>query len=161
MGSKWLKVMLFKRILDNSLFSVFLTSFLSHFETSQNKVIYILKKKQIQREKNILRFFSRKINFFLVMLLFSIFFFFCITKPRKYQGRFCTIFSFGIIWEICNLLQRKSSFYILHSLYHRAQKKLRLQRGGGSRTLGRHCICISRTQPFFNSNSNSKQNIFN
>ena len=81
---KWLKVMLFHKMSDNYLFSLFLTSFLSHFETSQKKNIYILKKKQIQREKNILRFFTRKIKrIFLVRLLFlfSLFFLCHQTSP--------------------------------------------------------------------------------
>ena len=60
---------------DNSPFSEFLTSFLSHFQTSQKKVTYIFKNKQILRKKNILRFFTRKIKQILFQLLFSNFIF--------------------------------------------------------------------------------------
>ena len=58
--------MLFHKMLDNSLFSEFFTSFLSHFDTSQKKVIYIFKKKQIQREKKHKKVFYKKnqTNFF-------------------------------------------------------------------------------------------------
>ena len=59
---KWLKVMIFHKMLDNSPFSEFLTSFLSHFQTSQKKVTYIFKNKQIFRKKNNLRYFTRKIK---------------------------------------------------------------------------------------------------
>ena len=60
--------------MDNSLLSLFLTSLLSHFETSHKKVIYIFKKKQIRREKKKpIKVFAWKIKrFFLVRLLFSI-----------------------------------------------------------------------------------------
>ena len=54
--------MIFHKMLDNSLFSEFLTSFLSRFQTSQKKVNNIFKNKQILRKKIMLRFFTIKIK---------------------------------------------------------------------------------------------------
>ena len=54
--------MLYHKMLDNSLFSVFLTSYLSHFETSQKKSYLLIQKEQIQREKKNVKVFYKKIK---------------------------------------------------------------------------------------------------
>ena len=50
-------------------------------------------------------------------------------KLFTYSKRNKSKFYFFIIWDICDLLQKKSSFYLLHSFHHRAQKNY-VYRGG-------------------------------
>ena len=73
---KWLKVILSHKMLDNSLFFLYLTSFLAHFEKSKKKLFTYLKTNKSEKKhfkvfwkKNQTYFFS-KATFF----LFSFFF---------------------------------------------------------------------------------------
>ena len=52
--------MIFHKMLDNLPFSEFFTSFLTHFQTSQKKVTYIFKIKQILRKKKHFKVFYKK-----------------------------------------------------------------------------------------------------
>ena len=80
--------MRFLKVLDNSLFSVFFTSILSHFEPSQKKsYLHIQKGTKPKRKKHIKFFFTRKIKrIFLVGLLFSILFFFLYHQTTPILG---------------------------------------------------------------------------
>ena len=70
--------MLFHNFLDNSLFSIFLTSIFSNFKTSHKNVIYTFRNNKSE-VKNILKFFTRKFKkiFYNVGYFFYFNFFLC------------------------------------------------------------------------------------
>ena len=127
------------KMLDNSLFSLFLTSFVFHFE------------KKIQRKKIYKGFLQEKSNkYFLVRLLFFLFSLFSVSPNlTNIRVNFSHNFEFlnfvVLFWKYVIYCKKKSSFYLLHSLHHRAQKIFSLQKGG-SRTLVRHCT-LQRNRP--------------
>ena len=128
--------MLFHKMLDNSLFSVFLTSFLSHFETSQKKVIYIFKKKQIQREKKHIKvFYKKNQTIFLVRLLFSILIFFLYHQTSTILGSILQIififFYFLVLFGKYVIYCRNNQVSIFYTVCTTELRK--------SRTLGQHC----------------------
>ena len=118
---KWLKLISFHKMLDNSLFSLILTSFLAHFEISQKKVICVFKNKQIRKKKNILWFcYKKNLSIFFSKATFFLFSFFSVSpNPANIRVNFAHNFEFYnffvLFWKYVIYCKKNqvSIFYIV------------------------------------------------
>ena len=127
-------MILLHKILDNSLFSLFLTSFLSHLKTFQKKSYLKIQKTNKSKKERILRFFTRKIKqFFLVRLFFFHFHFFLCHQTSAILGSIL-----HIILNFSNLMYYFGNMWFTYVAPQSSEKVMFIV--GGSRTLSRHCI---------------------